>query len=113
METFRTLPPEEHLEAFICNYRYTHPANLSVAYALAERGEPIVPVLLDRLEHEEDEQNQEPIIYVFEVMYKTGHLRDREDVVNAIRRTVSKMKNPTVSQRMLDVIHARSRPKVE
>ena len=103
-EVFRTYPVEKQLNLYICDYRYSHPVNVGLAYGLAEWGEKVVPFLLNRLEQEEDERNQEPIIHVFELMYRRGYLRDREDVVNAIRRTVSNMQRPAVkevSQEML------------
>ncbi len=98
VEVFRTFPVEKQLHVYTCDYRYSHPSNASLATALAERGENIVPILIDRLRQEDDERNLEPIIHILELMYKRGYLRDREDVVNFIRNAVSNMKRPAVKE---------------
>lgn len=107
VEIFRTFPVEKQLDVYICDYRYSHPANVGLPYALAEQGQNIVSYLIERLDQEDDERNQEPIIHVFEIMYMRGYLRNREDVVRVIRRSVSVMKRPAVkrvSQEMLGSI---------
>ena len=74
---------------------------------IAERGEPAIPFLLERLESEKNELSQYAIIDIFEVMSIKGYLRNRSDVVSRIRQVVSRMKISTfkeMAQKDLDEI---------
>jgi len=62
---------------------------------IAERGESIVPALLQKLEGEKEESFQYAIIDIFEVMSVKGQLRGRKDVVGRIRQVVANMKDST------------------
>lgn len=97
VEVFDNFPMEKQLHAYICDYRYSHPSNASLASALAERGETIVPLLIVRLE-QEDEHSQEAIIHIFELMYERKHLQGREDIVKSIQHVISNMRTPGVKE---------------
>ena len=70
------------------------PSETGLTVPIAERGDSIIPALLDQLEKEKDELTQLVIIDVFEVMSIKGTLRDRPDVVSKIQKATNRMKFP-------------------
>jgi hypothetical protein len=91
------------------------PPESSLATYIANRGEPAIPTLLDRLEGQTDELFQYGIIDILEVMSIKGYLRDRVDVVNRVRQVVAKMKSQTfreMSEKSLTEIEKNSRDSV-
>ena len=74
------------------------PPDASLSILIAERGENIIPTLLERLELEKDELFQASLIEVFRVMSLKGHLRRRDDVIKRIEAVVGKMKISTYRQ---------------
>ncbi len=92
-----TYPLEKQLALYRCGMDRRPPA-IYLARYIAEGGENIIPVLLEKLETEKDELTQYAIIDIFEVMSIKGSLRNREDVINRIRQVVDRMKTPTFKQ---------------
>ncbi|HEX6184771.1 MAG TPA: hypothetical protein VFZ44_12880 [Pyrinomonadaceae bacterium] len=86
----RSSPADEQLDLYHCGMMQEPPADFSGV--IAERGEQVLPALLDRLESTEEESFQDDLIHVLEVMAKAGKLRQRRDVVERVRGVVSKMK---------------------
>lgn len=91
---FRTYDLDKQLNLYRCGMNRRPPAS-SLSLLIAERGEPIVPALLQKLEGEKEELFQYAIIDVFEVMSVKGQLRGRKDVVGRIRQVVANMKYST------------------
>jgi hypothetical protein len=88
---FPTYDLDRQLDLYRCGMNRRPPAN-SLALFIAQRGEPAIPTLLDKLEAERDELFQYKIIYILELMSVKGYLRNRRDVVDRIRQVVAKMK---------------------
>jgi hypothetical protein len=82
---------ESQLRLYRCGMNL-RPPDSSLPIFIAEKGESVVPTLLNRLETEKDELFQFGIIDIFHVMAIKGHLSGRSDVTNRIRHIVSKMK---------------------
>lgn len=91
---FPTYDLDKQLELYRCGMN-RRPPDSSLPLFIAERGEGVIPTLLDKLEVEKDELFQYGIIDIFEVMSVKGYLRERRDVVDRIRRVVAKMKVST------------------
>ena len=91
---FPTYGLDKQLELYRCGMN-RRPPDTSLPLLIAERGEGVIPTLLDKLEAEKDELFQYGIIDIFEVMSVKGYLRDRRDVVDRIRRVVAKMRIST------------------
>jgi hypothetical protein len=91
---FRTYDLEKQLDFYRCGMR-RRPPESSLSILIAERGAPVVPVLLQKLEAEKDELFQYAIIDIFEVMSVKGQLRGRKDVVARIKQVVANMKFST------------------
>lgn len=88
------------------------PPEASLAIYIADRGEPAIPVLLEKLESEKDELFQYGIVDILEVMSIKGYLRKRTDVVNRVREVIAKMKIQTfreMSEKSLEEIEKNSR----
>lgn len=86
----RSSPVDEQLDLYHCGMMQEPPADFSEV--VAERGEQVLPALLDKLASAEGESFKDDLIHVLEVMAKEGKLRQRRDVVERVREVVSKMK---------------------
>lgn len=86
----RSSPVDEQIDLYYCGMMKEPPSDFSVI--LVERGEEVLPTLLDRLERAEEESFKDDLIHVLEVMAKGGTLRKRRDVVERVKAVVSKMK---------------------
>jgi len=88
-----TYPLDKQIRLCRCNMDH-RPPETGLSVPIAERGDSIIPALLDQLEKENNELTQLVIIDIFEVMSIKGTLRDRPDVVSAIQRATNRMKFP-------------------
>lgn len=68
------------------------PPDHNLAYRISERGDAAIPLVLAKLESASNEDDQNDLIYVFEVMSETGRLRGRKDVVVRINNVVERMR---------------------
>ena len=105
-KVFPTYSLEKQIVLHRCGMDHRPPTTVYSIY-IAERGEPAIPFLLERLESEKNELSQYAIIDIFEVMSIKGYLRNRSDVVSRIRQVVSRMKISTfkeMAQKDLDEI---------
>ena len=68
------------------------PPDSSLAIFVAANGESSIPVLLEKLENEKDEQLQYGIIDIFEVMSTKGYLRGKANAIMRIRQVVLRIK---------------------
>lgn len=87
---FPTYPLEKQLDIYRCEMRRKPPV-LGRAYDIASGGEKNIPVLLEQLRAEKDEIIQGDFIYIFQIMSREGYLRDKQEVVEQIKRVVSQM----------------------
>ena len=91
---FRAYDLEKQLDLYRCGMNRRPPAS-SLSILIAEKGESLIPTLLQKLEIEKDELFQYAIIDIFEVMSVKGQLRGRKDVISRIRQVVLNMKSST------------------
>jgi hypothetical protein len=89
---------EKQLNLYRCGLKSQRPPATYVASYIADRGESIIPVLLEKLETERDELFQAGLVDVFEVMSIKGYLRNKPDAIKRIRLVVTKMKISTFRQ---------------
>jgi hypothetical protein len=94
---FRTHPVEEQLEIYICSW-FGEPTGSGLADPIADQGERVIPLVVERLKRERREYSQKAIIYLLREMASRGYLRGRQDVLDEIRRTVSSMKHEYTRQ---------------
>ena len=90
-KAFQSYSLEEQLTIYRCGMS-RRPPDTHLAGYIADRGEPIIPVLLTKLEQESDEFTQVSIISIFEEMALDGHLRNRADVLDRIQTVISHMR---------------------
>lgn len=90
-KVFPSYPLEEQLILYRCGMNRRPPDSYLAGY-IADRGEPVIPILLTKLERESDELTQVSIIRIFELMALDGHLRNRADVLSRIRTVISHMR---------------------
>ena len=90
---FPTFELDKQLALYRCGMD-RRPPSTTWSLLIADRGESIVPILLEKLEKEPDEQFQYGIIGIFEVMSVKGYLRGKFDAILRIRRVVLNMKTP-------------------
>lgn len=88
---FPEFPLEDQLIVYRCGMNRRPPETYLAGY-IADRGEPLIPVLLTKLEQESDELTQVSFIRIFELMAIKGHLRGRADVLSRIRTVISHMR---------------------
>ena len=93
-DVFPSYPLDKQLRIYRCGLDRRPPATHLAVY-IADKGEPAIPALLEKLEGEKDELFQYGIIDVFQVMSVKGYLRSRSDVLKRIRQVVSQMKIST------------------
>lgn len=89
-EKFRTFPVEQQINIYFAAMGQ-HPPDNGFADDIAGGGKKALPILLDKL-RSADELHQYYLLEVFEIMAKRGDLSSRQDIINEIRNTVSKMK---------------------
>ncbi len=89
---FLRYPIETQLEIYICGW-YHEPGPRYYADCIADRGDEVIPLVLERLKRERREFSQKAIVYIFLRMAKKGYMRGRPDAVDVIRPIVSSMKN--------------------
>jgi hypothetical protein len=107
---FPTYDLEKQLNLSRCGME-RRPPDTSLALLIADRREPAIPILLDKLEKEMDEQMQYVIIDALEVMSVRGYLRGKPDAILRIRQVVVRMKSPVLrelAQQKLDRIEGES-----
>jgi hypothetical protein len=110
-KVFSGYPLEKQLSLYRCGLRNRRPPATYLAGYIADRGEAMIPVLLEKLETESDELFQSGLIDVFEVMSIKGYLRNKPDAINRIRLVVARMKISTfreMAQEGLDKIEKNS-----
>jgi len=86
-----TYPLEKQLRLYRCGLSRRPPDRYLARY-IAARGEVVIPVLLEKLESEQDELFQYGIVEIFEAMSAKGFLKTRSDVIARIRTVVNRMK---------------------
>ena len=88
---FQTYPLEAQLTIYRCGMNRVPPDTYLASY-IADRGKEVIPILLERLKAEPDEFSQHAIINIFEMLAVKGHMQNRTDVAEEIRRVVNRMK---------------------
>lgn len=96
-QVLSTYPLDKQLRIYRCGLN-RRPPDRYLARLIADGGEAHIPVLLERLETEKDEQSQYGVIEIFEAMSVKGYFRNRPDAIERIRKVVAKMKIPTFQQ---------------
>lgn len=98
---FEIYPTDKQVELYLCAMK-VEPPDLGLADEIADKGESVIPMLVETLKTSEKEIDQEDIIYVFEVMSDHGILRGRKDLIAEIGKVVDNMKISQIKQRSLE-----------
>ena len=88
---FQTYSLEDQLTIYRCGMNRVPPDTYLASY-IADRGNEVIPILLERLKTEPDEFSQYAIVDIFEMLAVKGHMQNRTDVAEEIRRVVNQMK---------------------
>ncbi|HYX71509.1 MAG TPA: hypothetical protein VE732_01955 [Nitrososphaera sp.] len=96
---FRNLSAEKQLEYVICDYRYTHPFSVTFVRILAQRGDEVIPLLAEKIKTERDANNLEAVIYVLEIMFKDGTVKNKGTALQQIRQATVEMKCDSSKER--------------
>jgi hypothetical protein len=111
-EVFRSYPIEKQLAVYHYAIRNQMPFDYGYAYDIAEGGKKIIPIVLDKLKIEKDEDKQKDIIRIFHALAVKGYLSNREDIIDQLNQVVSGMKRTDSvkeeSQRLLADIQEES-----
>lgn len=99
--TFRTYTLEKQVNVYLCMMNKEPPA-MGLAEPIADRGEEVIPYLLERLKEQRTDYARDDILYIFELLSEKGHLRNRADVLDRIREAISMMKNAGRKQMSLE-----------
>ena len=97
---------EEQVAICICGM-YREPPAMHLAYALADAGDKVVPLLIERLKAQKEEAGQRNIIYILKILFQEGQIGSKEDGIKEIERVVAVMKDEVIrnrSQAMLEEI---------
>ncbi len=103
-EEFKSYPLEKQFGLYSCGMRI-EPPQMGFAWVIARRGEEAIPFLVDKLNNEKSEPKQKDIILIFDAMSQEGHLHDRQDVIDLIRRIVSDMKLKNIKEWSEDMLN--------
>lgn len=87
---FLAFPIEKQLGFYLSGTTVLDLPATGLAYDIAQRGEEIIPDLLDRAEMEKDDA-KEKLIDVFEILSNNGDLRGRQVVLNELDSIVGSM----------------------
>lgn len=98
VEEFSRYPTEKQLDLYLYDWNHMHPSKVGFAYTIAEKGDSVVPLLISRLNTEQNENSQDAILHVFEVMFDRRFLTGREDVLEVARNVISNMRDPDIKQ---------------
>ena len=101
VKIFAAYPLERQLVLYRCGM-YRHPRAFYLSPTIADKGEEIIPDLLEKLHAEKDENFQYALIDIFEVMSIKGRLRNKPEVVEQIKAVVERMKSSSIKERALE-----------
>jgi hypothetical protein len=92
---FKKYPLETQLDIYLHAMQGVEPPATQFAEFLASNGKQVIPLLLNRLKAEERDKFRYYFISVFDEMHESYfNLKDEKEVVETIRTTISKMKDP-------------------
>lgn len=95
-EKVRTSSGEEQLELYLCGMYQEPPTDFSSI--IADKGEEVIPFLLERLKTEKSETRQDLFIRIFEGLAIKKRLHGRQDVFDELKRIVSAMKSEEIKR---------------
>jgi hypothetical protein len=94
---FKKYSAARQIDMYLCATKQ-EPPGLELADQISDRGEEAIPLLMEKLKTANSEVDKHDLIYVFEVMSRTGYLRGRTDVVAEISDIVNGMKVAPVKE---------------
>lgn len=94
---FRAYSMDKQLAIYLCGMR-REPPDMGLAGYISDRGEEVIPYLLERLEAEKSEVDQRNILFIFDVMFNRGSLHGKQDVIGQLRQVVAAMKVNVIKQ---------------
>ncbi len=89
-EVLRSYTLDKQYRIYRCGMENIKPQDQGPAFIIAERGEQVIPFLLDKL-NTENKSTTEDILLIFSALSKKGHLRDRKDVVGILEQHIAAM----------------------
>jgi hypothetical protein len=92
-EAFKQYDLDKQLRIYRCGL-HREPPDIALGSDIARRGEPAIPILLQKLETATDDETKYEIVDVFWSMSNMGYLRNKSEVVPRIRAVVSRMAQP-------------------
>jgi hypothetical protein len=87
---FRTFDTEKQFRVYRCGIDQI-PMQTAMSIVIANKGPAIIPDLLRRLRDERDPATKYSIILIFDLLSARGDLKDRPDVISAIREEINAM----------------------
>lgn len=102
---FRAQPLEKQLDIIhVCRHESacrggdSDPADKEIIDLVAERGESAVPLLVERLREETDEERQSELIAIFRSMGLKGYLKGRRDVAALVSEKASQQRGGFITR---------------
>jgi hypothetical protein len=89
-EEFKRYDLDKQLRIYRCGL-HREPPDIMLGSYIAEKGEPAIPALLQKLETATDDETRYEIIDVFSLMANAGYLRNKPDVTSRIRSVLVRM----------------------
>jgi hypothetical protein len=92
-EDFKRYDLDKQLRIYRCGLN-REPPDIMLGAHIARRGESAIPILLQKLETETDDETRYEIVDVFSAMASLGYLRQRPETTARIRKVVLRMTQP-------------------
>lgn len=91
-EVLRSYSIDKQYQIFRCGMENIQPQDKGPAFIIAERGEQVIPFLLEKIETENGDAVGE-ILLVFQVLSEEGYLQRKEDVMTRLEQRVASIEN--------------------
>ena len=103
---FRQYPLEKQVDLYLCGLN-REPPEIGYAAYIAERGEPVIPYLVNRIKAEPLEITKTRLLGIFVFLSAKGNLRGRNDVIDELEHIIINMGDgpvKTKAQGYMDMI---------
>ena len=99
---FKTCPLEQQLELYHCAMRQSPPI-MGYEYEIAGHGEKIVPILIEKLRIEKEDDSKLELIRILQVMSKRTDVHNKQDMIEQVGRSVSSIRFYQMRQKAQDM----------
>jgi hypothetical protein len=88
---FKTYALEKQLELYHCAMKQRPPV-MGYEYEISGHGEKIIPILVEKLRVEKEDDSKLELIRILQVMFRRGDVRDPQSIIEEVGRAVSSIR---------------------